>query len=445
MAQIFAVQFKQPLQRRPRVGLCCLVAVAAFEDALEEVCLNEGLNAAGPGEEDERLGVVEPRAQLAQLAQPFLRPSHWLDHTDERSVNIVAATVDEQPLLQPAEANHDDIGVPQGAQGLLRVECLISHEPQYTISHAALPILVCPLPEAARPSLDVSVDAAFDIVAERSDRMRRSPNAVRPHRSAEQADAFRTLFRQQGDRLWNADRDVDWSAGSTIPAARRAAWLRMMNVFLGLEVMGLDTIQVMMSQATHQLRDPALNLYLAAQCQDEARHVYALDRYLTEVDGHGYLSTPERFLIERFGGMASWGFYRVENWLTSTLFSENFAALFLQQALELDDVDPLAKQIFRLILRDEVRHVNFLHTILPQLIDRLPAAGRLYVWQSQLLLASAVALGLRRIKQDVADLGIDVDRYKSTLLENLDVQFQDAGLDSFLKIDTYAKVFNAVT
>ena len=275
--------------------------------------------------------------------------------------------------------------------------------------------------------------------------MRRSPSAVRRPRTAEQADAFRTLFRQQGDRLWNADRDIDWSAGSEIPDSKRAAWLRMMNVFLGLEVMGLETIQVMMSQATHQLRDPALNLYLAAQCQDEARHVYVLDRYLTEVGGHGYLSTPEQFLIERFGGMASWGFYRVENWLTSTLFSENFAALFLQQAIELDDVDPLAKQIFRLILRDEVRHVNFLHTILPQLVDRLSPAGRLYVWQSQLLLAGAVALGLRRIKADVADLGIDVDGYKATLIENLGVQFKDAGLDDFLRIETYAKIINTAT
>ena len=174
--------------------------------------------------------------------------------------------------------------------------------------------------------------------------MKRSPNAVRPHRSAEQAEAFRTLFRQQSDRLWNADRDVDWAGGSVIPESRRGPWLRMMNVFHGLEVMGLDTIQVMMSEATHQVRDPALNLYLAAQCQDEARHVYVLDRYLTEVDGHGYISKPEAFLIERFGGMASWGFYRVENWLTSTLFSENFAALFLQQALEIDDVDPLANR-----------------------------------------------------------------------------------------------------
>ena len=89
--------------------------------------------------------------------------------------------------------------------------------------------------------------------------------------------------------------------------------------------------------------------------------------------------------------------------------------------------------------------MNFLHTILPELIERLPTAGRLYVWQSQLLLAGAVALGLRRINADVSALGIDVDLYKETLLNNLGQQFSDAGLDSFLKIETYAKVINAAT
>ena len=273
--------------------------------------------------------------------------------------------------------------------------------------------------------------------------MRRSPVAVRREDQSEaQVEAFRTLFQQQSERLWSADRDIEWDQGAQIPDAKRDAWLRMMNVFHGLEVMGLDTIQVMMGKATHQLRNPSLNLYLAAQCQDEARHVYALDRYLTEAGGHGYLSGPERFLIERFGGMASWGFYRVENWLISTLFSENFAALFLQQTLDIPDIDPLAKQIFRLILRDEVRHVNFLHTILPQLVDELSPLGRSYVWQSQLLLAGATALGLRRIKRDAQTLGIDVDGYKRTLIENLDAQLRDAGLDRFLRIESYQRILD---
>ena len=272
--------------------------------------------------------------------------------------------------------------------------------------------------------------------------MRRSPAAVRPAGEAEQTEAFRVLFQQQGERLWNADRDIDWDRGAQIPDAKRASWLRIINTFHGLEVMGLDTIQVMMGQATHQLRNPSLNLYLAAQCQDEARHVYVLDRYLTEVNGHGYMSAAERFMVDRFGAMASWGFFRVENWLISTLFSENFAALFLQQALEIPDIDPLAKQIFRLILRDEVRHVNFLHTILPELIDGLSPIGRAYVWQSQMLIAGASALGLRRIRCDALALGIDLDHYKQTLIANLDAQFRDAGLDKLLSIDRYSRIIN---
>ena len=272
--------------------------------------------------------------------------------------------------------------------------------------------------------------------------MRRSPAAVRRAGEAEQTEAFRVLFQQQGERLWNADRDIDWDRGAQIPDAKRASWLRMINTFHGLEVMGLDTIQVMMSQATHQLRNPSLNLYLAAQCQDEARHVYVLDRYLTEVNGHGYMSAAERFMVERFGSMASWGFFRVENWLISTLFSENFAALFLQQALEIADIDPLAKQIFRLILRDEVRHVNFLHTILPELIDGLSPVGRAYVWQTQMLIVGASALGLRRIRRDALALGIDLVHYRQTLIANLDAQFRDAGLDNFLSIDRYSRIIN---
>ena len=272
--------------------------------------------------------------------------------------------------------------------------------------------------------------------------MRRSPAAVSRAQTDEQRGAFRELFRQQSDRMWNADKDVDWSQPSVIPDHKREAWLRMINVFHGLEFMGLDTIQIMMSKATHKLRDPNLNIYLAAQCQDEARHTYALDRYLTVTDGHGRLSSLEQGLINRFGNMASWGLYRAENWLTSTLFSENFAALFLQRASEIPDCDPLAKQIFRLILRDEVRHVNFLHTILPELIGNLSPIGRRYVWQSQLLMIGAVSIGLRRIRQESGDIGIDIEEFKDELTENLDAQFRDAGIDQFLHASSYRRMID---
>lgn len=272
--------------------------------------------------------------------------------------------------------------------------------------------------------------------------MRRSPAAVARPISEEQRNLYRELFRQQSDRMWNADQDVDWSLGPQIPAAKREAWLKLVNVFWGLEFMGLETIQVMMSKATHQLHDPNLNLYLAAQCQDEARHFYVLDTYLERASGKGLLSTLERQLIDRFGTLASWGFYRVENWLTSTLFSENFAALFLQKTRELPDMDPLAADIFRFILRDEVRHVNFLHTVLPGLIRNLSPLGRAYLWQSQVLLVGAVAVGLRRAKPHAELVGIDIEDFKRTLIANLDTQFRDAGLDEFLHASAYRRIID---
>ena len=272
--------------------------------------------------------------------------------------------------------------------------------------------------------------------------MHRAPAALARKMSDEQRSAFRELYEQQGDRVWSAERDIDWSQAPSIPDGKREAWLRMINVFYGLEFMGLDTIQVMMSKATHKLRDPNLNLYLAAQCHDEARHVYVLDKYLTLADGHGRLSRLEQGLIKRFGNMASFGLYRAENWLTSTLFSENFAALFLQRATELPDCDPLAKQIFRNILRDEVRHVNFLHTILPELIGNLSPIGRRYIWQSQVLLVGTVAIGLRRIRQDSIDIGLDIEDFKDTIIENLDAQFHDAGIDEFLHASSYRRMID---
>jgi hypothetical protein len=110
--------------------------------------------------------------------------------------------------------------------------------------------------------------------------MHRSPSAVSRKLSDKQINDYRELFRQQADRIWNADKDVDWSIEPQIPPEKRDAWLRLINAFYGLELMGLDTLQIMMSKATHKMHDPNLNLYLAAQCHDEARHAYVLYRYM---------------------------------------------------------------------------------------------------------------------------------------------------------------------
>lgn len=70
----------------------------------------------------------------------------------------------------------------------------------------------------------------------------------------------------------------------------------------------------------------------------------------------------------------------MENWLTSTLFIENFASLFLERAISLPNNDPFTTSFFRLILRDAVLHVAFLNTVLPGLLGRSSRIERAYLW-----------------------------------------------------------------
>ncbi len=283
----------------------------------------------------------------------------------------------------------------------------------------------------AQPALAASATSAG-----RGKGMRRAPVAVKRSRSEDESGAIGELFRQQSDRMWNADADLDWSIDPQIPESKREAWIALLNVFYNLELMGLDVLQVMTSKATHKIRDTDLKLYLAAQAHDEARHVYVLDKYLHAANGRRKLGRLEQTLIDRYGTMASVGLYRVENWLVSTLFSENFAALFLERAVSLPDNDPLATQMFRLILRDEVRHVSFLNALLPDLLGETSRVARAYLWQSQLTLIGAVSVGLRRVAPYAREIGVDIEDFKNQLTANLDAQYQDCGIDEFLHART---------
>jgi hypothetical protein len=272
--------------------------------------------------------------------------------------------------------------------------------------------------------------------------MRRTPVAIKRDRSDDQDAPIRDLFRQQSDRIWNPDEDLDWSVAPRIPDSKREPWLALLNVFYNLELMGLDVLQVMTSKTTHKLRDTDIKLYLAAQAHDEARHVYVLDKYLQAANGRHKLGRLEQALIDRYGSIASVGLYRVENWLTSTLFSENFAALFLERAVSLSDNDPLATEMFRLILRDEVRHVAFLNTLLPDLLSETSRAARAYLWQSQIMLIGAVSVGLRRVAPYAREIGIDVEDFKHQLTANLDAQYRDCGIDEFFHARTSRRVMD---
>ena len=86
--------------------------------------------------------------------------------------------------------------------------------------------------------------------------------------------------------------------------------------------------------------------------------------------------------------------------------------------------------------------MNFLHTVLPILIGNLSRVGRIYLWQSQLLIISAVSIGMRRAKPHAIAIGLDIDEFKDTLTDNLDAQFRDAGISEFLRASSYRRVMD---
>ena len=72
--------------------------------------------------------------------------------------------------------------------------------------------------------------------------MRRSAAGIVQSRSGVQPNAVRDLFRQQADRTWSADVDLDWSTPPEIPESKREPWLVLFNSFYALELMGLDVL-----------------------------------------------------------------------------------------------------------------------------------------------------------------------------------------------------------
>jgi hypothetical protein len=51
-------------------------------------------------------------------------------------------------------------------------------------------------------------------------------------------------------------------------------------------------------------------------------------------------------------------------------------------------------------------------------------------------------VGLRRIRQESGDIGLDIQEFKDTLTDNLDAQFHDAGIDQFLHASSYRRVID---
>lgn len=202
---------------------------------------------------------------------------------------------------------------------------------------------------------------------------------------------IRKLYRLGKERNWNADTDVDWSI--TFPRTQQPINEHMPNPFEGWEPFEALSEEAKIDFAWHQQcwtlsqflhgEQGALlvasqlvscaptydaKLYAASQAFDEARHVEAFGRYLTEKVGFMYPVDPNlKLLLDKILSDERWDL----KFIGMQLIVESLAlAAFNTQRMMAED--KLIKDIIELVTRDESRHVAFGVTYMEQFVKSLP-------------------------------------------------------------------------
>jgi len=243
------------------------------------------------------------------------------------------------------------------------------------------------------------------------------------HRSWVNDAKVRRLYLQASSQQWYAPQKVNFGQSIDLDPEIRRVWIRFMSVFYTLEKMGLNVIVNMMPKAVKKLKSEEVPLYLSVQCFDEARHVFVIENYLRK------LGAPPQYdwTLHVLGQLASLGFYRMENWLFSTLFSENFASCFLRRA-KAANIDPLGAEMCQSLLVDESRHLHFLHIVLPEIMDRFSLFGRLYVKSAQFFIMNFCERMARTLDADGTLVGIDRRALVEEAFENVERAYESYGV-----------------
>lgn len=209
------------------------------------------------------------------------------------------------------------------------------------------------------------------------------------------APDLRSLYEKAKRDQWNVSRDVDWTQPfdveqgvlademldiygtpfwDRLTAAERGQLnLRFASWRLGVLLYGEHGAMLLCSQLVECVSGTDAKFFQATQVVDEARHNEVLNRYVTERLGGLRYPLPD-FERELFDTLLS-----DRRWTVKTiglqLVAETFAVALFRMLAETSK-DPLLRQICKLILQDESRHMGFGMLSLPDVIGELSDAER---------------------------------------------------------------------
>ena len=189
-------------------------------------------------------------------------------------------------------------------------------------------------------------------------------------------EKLRRLYEKGKTAQWNAATDLDWSTDVDLekelftvdPFLAEEPWFRKLNArektWFTVE-MNVNNISqflhgeqgalIATAQLVSAVPDTDAKFYAATQVMDEARHVEVFERYLREKVGRSYEITQNLFtLLQAICMESRWDF----KFLGMQLLVEGLALTAFMSMLTRCR-DPLLKQLLRLVMQDEARHVAY--------------------------------------------------------------------------------------
>jgi hypothetical protein len=151
---------------------------------------------------------------------------------------------------------------------------------------------------------------------------------------------------------WDPEGDIDWNKPIELGKIKEG-WINILHYFYEGEWQGLEIIQRLMNKAAHKFKINEMVTYYSTQCADEAKHLFVFRKYLYKLN-----SPPaKQKAFDPLVWLATSGPMPVERWILATYFTETMAGAIFQKSLELDAIDVTGKEMIKLMLKDESRHI----------------------------------------------------------------------------------------